>query len=80
MCKLANCTGRWRYVDLDGLHTLTCDQILAKYWNYWQRRIAEAESDPSTMAYWNKTERTAENCIEDWIVVHWAWPVSEGVE
>lgn len=44
--------------------TLSDDQILKEYFDYWSNAMKSA----------GKTkEITANNCIYDWCVVHWAW-------
>jgi len=44
------------------------EDILAEYFDWWSSQMRKAGKDESLV-----TER---NCIEDWIVVHWAQKVS----
>lgn len=57
---------RYRYQDQDGEHEITRDEILAQYFPYWSeqmRRVGKAD------------QISEESCIEDFMVVHWAYPV-----
>jgi hypothetical protein len=50
-------------INLDVAETLSEEQILDEYWEYWKGRMTEV----------NKTELISkERCIEDWCVTHWA--------
>jgi hypothetical protein len=53
----------------DVTERLTEDQILETYWDYWCKRMYEAGKDPEV--------HTFQNCIDDWIVVHWAVEVKK---
>lgn len=44
--------------------TFSEEQILKSYWDYWYSRMAEVG---------RLDIATEENCIMDWIVLHWAW-------
>ena len=44
--------------------TLSENDILNQYWNYWCDKMYAAGKDPEVMIF--------ENCIEDWCTVHWA--------
>lgn len=48
-----------------GPRTLSEQQILDYYWNWWSTGMHNV----------NKPEEliTPENCIDDWVVIHWAW-------
>lgn len=52
--------------DVDEPITITDQQILYDFWDYWQSKMVQkfGDCDPRI---------THENCIEDWIVTHWAW-------
>lgn len=52
----------------DVTEILSEDQIIESYWNYWSKKMIEKFGE-------NHPEITRENCINDWIVVHWATPV-----
>lgn len=47
--------------------TKTEDEIIETYWEWWKGKMKKA----------NKPEEliTHENCIRDWVHVHWAWEV-----
>lgn len=48
--------------------TLSEEEILKEYWNYWQERmIAKFGKEHFEANYSEK------DCIEDWVVVNWAW-------
>lgn len=44
----------------------TRQDILNEYWNFWKDRMIAKYGDGHPLI-------TEENCVEDWIVVHWAW-------
>lgn len=44
--------------------TFTEQQILASYWDYWSERMRDSSQPVEKV--------TEENCIIDWIVIHWA--------
>lgn len=55
---------RFRYNDLDGVKTVTEDEIIRDYFSYWQAQMIKV----------GKADQiTREACIEDWVVIHWAW-------
>lgn len=45
-------------------------QILEKYWDYWCEKMAQKFPDfkKDEMDFMSKSQ-----CIEDWIVINWAW-------
>ena len=45
---------------------ITEDEILESYWNYWNEKMVKK------FGYGHELI-TKENCIEDFIVIHWAW-------
>ena len=53
----------------DVIERLTEDQILETYWDYWCKRMYEAGKDPEVYTF--------QDCIDDWIVVHWAVEVKD---
>jgi len=55
-------TGEVEYVDL------TSDQILLDYWETWSRKMIDKYGPDDALL-------TAENCIQDWVHIHWAWEV-----
>lgn len=66
----------WSYVEpaAPGLHvivTLSEADILATYYPYWRGLMRRA----------GKAALISEaNCIEDWVVVHWAEPALDGAD
>lgn len=48
------------------LITVTEEQILEIYWDYWVDRILEANKDHLICK---------ENCIQDFITINWAWEI-----
>lgn len=54
--------------DPDGgrIVTITEDEIIEKYWDYWCEQMRRVRK--SHMIF-------RENCIDDFIVVYWAWEV-----
>ncbi len=59
----------WRYQDLDGIHDLTDEEILATYWEWWQAQMLK-------LATQKVVEISQEACIQDFVVVHWAWEIT----
>lgn len=56
------------YNDLDGLHTLTEQEILNLYFPHWSEQ----------MKLRGKEELISEeHCLEDWIIVNWAWEIQQ---
>ena len=48
--------------------TLSEEEIIKEYYDYWQERMIAKFGKEHFEA--NYTEK---DCIEDWVVVHWAW-------
>lgn len=46
--------------------TLSKQEVLDSYYEYWSTRMLKINKLPMV---------TESNCIEDWLVIHWAWPV-----
>lgn len=56
----------FKYQDPSGTYIVTEDEIRTQFYPYWKEqmeKIGKAE------------EATFENCVEDFIVVHWATPL-----
>lgn len=45
---------------------ITDKKILEIYWGVWSQRMREKYGDLSPLI-------TETNCIQDWVVVNWAW-------
>jgi hypothetical protein len=54
---------RWRYQDPSGEYVVTEADILRDYWPYWCEQMRKVGKDAMI---------NHENCIEDFVVVHWA--------
>lgn len=52
----------------DVVETLSEKEILDQYWNYWYNRMCEKFGKEHVDA-----DYTKQDCIDDWVVVHWAW-------
>jgi len=64
----------------DEVITMSEEEILDVYWEYWKGSMEVAVTKKNTVAY-NKPEMiTKENCIENWVIVNWAYPVKEEVD
>jgi|688.fasta_scaffold00027_17 hypothetical protein len=52
--------------NVDEPITITDQQILYDYWNYWECKMVQkfGDGDPRI---------NHENCIQDWITTHGAW-------
>lgn len=44
-------------------------QIILSYWDYWRQRMVHAGKNPELI--------TCANCIDDWVVLHWAVKTDE---
>jgi len=52
---------------------VTDQQILKEYWEYWCRSMEEKKG--LTVEEFRALNQ--DDCIEDWINIHWAWQVDE---
>jgi hypothetical protein len=53
--------------------TVTSDEIIKDFYDFWEIKMIEK--------YGRSDYRiTPENCIEDWVVVNWAWESDWGKE
>jgi len=48
--------------------TLSDDEILEQYWDYWYGKMCEKYGKEKVDTGWSK-----QDCIDDWVIVHWAW-------
>ena len=48
--------------------TLSEDEIIAQYWNYWYGKMCEKYGKEHV-----DKNYTRQDCIDDWCIVHWAW-------
>lgn len=63
----------WKYLELPDKEgdpaveiIKTDEEILDEYWNYWCSQMIRVRKSPMM---------TEENCIEDYVVVNWAWEI-----
>lgn len=49
--------------------TVSEEDVRHDYYPYWQKRMTEVGKDLS--------QYTFEDCLDDWIVVNWAWEVND---
>lgn len=50
--------------------TISEQQILDRYWPYWYNRMVRKYGPDHHLI-------TEQNCIDDWVIVNWAWPVED---
>ena len=48
--------------------TMSEEEIISEYWNYWYGQMCKKFGKKFVDTYYSKVD-----CIEDWVVVHWAW-------
>lgn len=46
------------------------DEIIEEYYPYWRGRMIAKLGEEIFNKYWSK-----QDCIDDWIVINWAWEV-----
>lgn len=46
-------------------------EILDRYWSYWSSKMRERGKPEDQI--------TKENCIDEWVVVNWAWESKENI-
>jgi hypothetical protein len=61
----------WRYVEMGPdsrpvLHTVSEATILADYFPYWSAKMRTHGHPEPTI--------TEDACLDEWVVVHWAYP------
>lgn len=57
---------------------VTEDQIRQSYWPYWKGQMLHAikENSPNRRPI-TEADITFENCLDEWVVLHWAWDVDQ---
>jgi len=56
----------YRYQDTEGEHRMSTNEIFEIYWPDWYSRMVKKHGPDSPLVNW-------ENCLSDWIIVHWAY-------
>jgi hypothetical protein len=56
--------------DDQGEHIVTMseEQIRKEYWPYWYKKMCEKYGQERV-----DNDYTFDDCLTDWIIVHWAW-------
>ena len=54
--------------DNDVVETLSEAEILSEYWDYWYELMCKKYGKDEVDANYSK-----QDCIDDWVIVHWAW-------
>ena len=52
--------------------TVSDDDILDMYWAWWYSKMCEKFGKEVV-----DRDYTKQDCIDDWVVVHWAWEVTD---
>ena len=52
--------------------TLSEDEIIEQYWDYWSGRMITKYGEEEFQKNWSK-----QDCIDDWTILHWAWESKE---
>jgi len=50
-----------------GVNVISESEILDRYWDYWQYQLKLVNKNPDNF--------TMRDCIDDWVMVNWAWKV-----
>jgi len=48
--------------------TLSEDDILEQYWDYWSSKMIAKYGEETFFKNWS-----TQDCIDDWTILHWAW-------
>jgi len=59
---------RYRYADLGGDRVVTRAEVLRDYFAWWSDQMR---------AHGKADQISEDACLEDWMVVHWAWKIEE---
>lgn len=55
--------------------TISEDDIRKEYYPFWYEKMCKKYGKEEVDKTWS-----FEECLEDWIIVHWAWEVDDGGE
>ena len=56
----------------DVVQTMSEDEIREEYYPWWKERMIKKYGEEEFKKRWS-----FEECLEDWIAVHWAWEVKD---
>lgn len=66
----------YSFNEFDGekgwVETLSEKEILDSYWDYWYNAMCKKYSKEVV-----DRDYSRQDCIDDWIIVHWAWESNE---
>jgi len=60
--------------DKDCVDTLSESDIIAEYWPFWYVAMCNKFGKEHVDANYSE-----QDCIDDWVVVHWAWESKDGI-
>jgi hypothetical protein len=62
--------------DKDGgyIVVMSEDDLRREYWPYWYKKMCEKYEQSYVDTHYSFAD-----CIDDWMVVNWAWEVSNGI-
>jgi hypothetical protein len=52
--------------------TMSEEDIRKEYWSYWYKKMCEKYEQSYV-----DTNYSFEDCLDDWVIVHWAWEVKK---
>lgn len=58
---------KFKYQDQDAEYIITEEEIINEYYDYWCKQIFRVHKSPMI---------TIENCIEDFLIIHWAYEIT----
>ena len=56
----------------DVVQTMSEDEIREEYYPWWKERMIKKYGEEEFNKTWS-----FEECLEDWIAIHWAWEVKD---
>jgi len=58
--------------------TLSETEIINSYWDYWREQMIKVRCKGDSKKF--DSIWSPEDCIGDWVVVHWAWETDKDVK
>ena len=52
--------------------TFSEKEIIEMYWPYWYKQMCKKYGKAHV-----DSNYTRKDCVEDWVVIHWAWPAKD---